>query len=137
MRKLITLATIASLLAGGPLLAAGMSKEDYQAARKRLAAEAEAERQKCGVRYGTALDYCVAKARGDERVARAELEAAYKPSPKTDYDAAIARANRDEAVTKAECEEKPRDLRKACVKDAKAAAERARAEARAARKQPA
>ncbi len=136
MRKLITLATIATLLGGGTALAAGMSKEDYKAARKRVAAEAEAERKKCGVRYGTALDFCVAKARGDEKVARAELEATYKPSPKTNYDAAIARANRDEAVAKAECEEKPRDMRKACVKDAKAAAERARVDAQAARKLP-
>jgi hypothetical protein len=43
-------------------------------------------------------------------------------------------ATATEAIAKEECDEKARDMRKACVKEAKAALERARAEALSVRK---
>jgi len=113
-------------------MGAGMSKQEYQAAKERIAAEYQVERQKCGPRYGNALDLCVAHAHGVRDVAKAELEAAYKPGPRTNYDAAIARAQSTYAVAKQECDQKRDPEKKACRKDAKGALERAMAEAKAA-----
>jgi hypothetical protein len=129
MRKLTVVTLALALAASGTSLAASMSKDEYKAARTRIAAEAQAEREKCGSRHANAADICVARARGALKVARAELEATYKPSPKTNYAAAMARAEATEAVALEECDDKASDMRKACVKDAKAATVRAKAEA--------
>ena len=132
MRNTPGIAMAMLAFACGPAVGAGMSKQDYEAAKERIAAEYQVERQKCGPRYGNALDLCVAHAHAVRDVAKAELEAAYKPSPRTNYNAAIARAESTYTVAKEECDQK-RDLeKKACRKDAKGALERARAEAKAA-----
>jgi hypothetical protein len=109
---------------------AGMSKQDYQAAKKQIAAEYQAQREKCGVRHGNDLDSCVARAHGTRDVAKAELEAEYRPSPRANYDAAIARARAAYIVAKEECDDRPRAQRKGCMKDAKDSLERARTEAK-------
>jgi hypothetical protein len=116
----------------GPALGAGMSKQEYQAAKKRIAVEYQAERQKCGPRHGNALDLCMARVHGERDVAKAELEAAYRPSPRTDYDAAIARSKAAYAVDKEKCDEQRGAVRKACIDEAKAASERSKAAAKAA-----
>lgn len=128
MRKPMGIAMVVAFTTFGAM-AAPLTKEEYKAGRARIAAEAQAERQKCGSRYGNAANMCIAHARGDQRVARAELEAAYKPTPRKNYDAAIARARAAEAIAREECDQKAREMRKACVKDAKAATARARTEA--------
>lgn len=138
MRKLFVLSravTAMAALAFACAAAAGasMSREDYRAAKKRIAAEYQAERQKCGARHGNALDLCIARAHGVRDVAKAELEAAYKPSPRTDYDAAIARAGAAYSVAKEKCDDQRGAEKKACMKDAKDALARARAEAKSRR----
>lgn len=124
----ITLAMLALTCAD----AAELTKQDYNAARKRIAAEYQAEREKCGSRYGNAADMCIARAHGARDVAKAELQAEYKPSPRTNYDAAIARSKAAYANAKEECDEQRGVAKKACMKDAKSALESSRAEARAA-----
>jgi hypothetical protein len=133
MRITTGIAITVLAFACGPAMGAAMSKQDYQAAKKRIAAEYQTERQKCGVRYGNALDECVARAHAVRDVAKAELEAEYKPGPRTYYDAAIARAKAAYSVAKEVCDEKRGPEKKACMKDAKAAQERAIAEAKAIR----
>ena len=132
MRNTAAIAMAVLALACGPAVGAGMSKQDYQAAKKRLAEEYLAERQKCGGRYGNALDLCVARAHAVRDVAKAELEATYKPSPRNYYDAAIARAKSAYTLAKEECDGKRGAEKKVCLKDAKDALERARAEAKTA-----
>ncbi len=119
MRKRLCIAMIVALAAFGAA-AAPLSRDDYKAERKRLDTEAQAERKKCGPFYGERLDLCVARVKGEARVARAELEAAYKPSPRAFYNAALARARATEAFEIEECQEKPRGLRPDCVREAKA-----------------
>ena len=115
-------------------VAAGIPRAEYKASRARIVAEYEADRQKCGAHLGHATELCVIRARGARKVAEAELEAAYKPGPRTHYDAAIARAEAGYAVAQKECQDQKGDARKACAKDAKAARVAARAAAAAARK---
>ena len=114
----------------GSALAAGMTKEDYKAAKERVAAEYQAERQKCGARHGNAADLCIAHAHGARDVAKAELEAAYKPSPRTNFVAAIARARSAYVIAKEECDFQTGRARKACVNDADASLDEAKAEAK-------
>src|ERR1700682_495979 len=98
MRNTPGIAIVMLAFACGPALGASMSKQDYQAAKKRIAAEYQTERQKCGARYGNALDECVARAHGMRDGAKAELQAPYRPSSRTNYEAAIARAKSAYAI---------------------------------------
>ena len=123
-------ALAALAFAFGSASAAVMTKEEYKAAKGPIAAAYLAERQKCGARYGNAVDLCVARAHGARDVAKAELEAAYKPSPRANYVAAIARARSTYAIAKQECDGQSGPAKKACMKDAKAALDDAKAEAK-------
>jgi hypothetical protein len=134
MRSLSGIATALAVFTCTAVVAAGMTRDEYKAARARIAAEYEADRQQCGAHLGHAAELCVTRARGAKQVAQAELEATYKPSPRTNYDAAIARAKSTYAIAKKECEDQKGDAREGCEKDARAAQERARAAATAARK---
>lgn len=133
MRRIPGIATILAVVTCAAAAAADMTKNEYQASRARIAAEYQAHRQKCGAHVGNPAQLCLARARGAQAVARAELEAAYKPGPRTHYDAAIARAQAAYAIAKQECDNSEGDARKNCMKDARAARERAKAEAIAAR----
>src|SRR4051794_21576570 len=116
MRKALGIAIAGLALACGAATAAEMTRADYRAAKKGIEAAYETERQKCGAHYGTGLKICVAHAHGDRDVAKAELEAKYQPSARTDYDAAIARASAAYANAKAECGEQQPLARKSCLK---------------------
>jgi hypothetical protein len=130
MRNTMGIALAVIAFACGPALGAGMSKQEYRDGKKRITAEYLAERQKCGAGYGRAYELCVAHAHGLRDVAKAELEAAYKPTPRNYYDAAIARAKSAYAIAKQECDGKRRDEEKACKAQAKVAYDRARADAK-------
>jgi hypothetical protein len=134
MRSIIGIAAAVAVVTCGGATAAVMTKEEYKAGKAQVAAQYVADRQKCGAHLGNAAELCVARARGEQKVAKAELEAAYKPSPKTQYDAAIARAQVAYEAAKKECGSKDGVMRKGCLKDAKAAENQARAAASAARK---
>ena len=134
MRNMLGIPTAVAVLTSGAAAAAGMTKEEYRAGKARVLAEYQADRQKCGPGLGNPADVCIARARGAQQVARAELEAAYKPSPKSNYEAAIARAQAAYSIAKQECDFKVGEERKGCVKQARTARERAQAEAMAARK---
>jgi hypothetical protein len=133
MRNTFGTAVAMLVFAWGCAAAADMTKEDYKAAGKRIAAQYQAERETCGARYGNAVDICVARAHGVRDVAKAELEAAYKPGSRTNYDAAIARAKAAYALAKQECDDQKGVAKKACMKDAQAALARANADAKSAR----
>ena len=135
MRKALGFVIAGLALACGAATAAQMTRAEYKAAKKDIEAAYEAERQKCAVRYGTGAKICIAHAHGDRDVAKAELEAKYKPSPRTDYDAAIARAKANYANAKAECGERQPVARKACITEARNSLAAAKAEAVAARKE--
>lgn len=70
------------------------------------------------------------KKKGKEKVARAELEASYKPSDKTRHAVGIAKAEADYAVAMEKCDDKAGNDKKLCVKEAKAAEANAKANAK-------
>jgi hypothetical protein len=134
MRKMLGIATAVTVYTCGAPAAAAMTNDEYKAGKVRITAEYQADRQKCGAGYGNAIELCIARARGAQKVAKAELEAAHKPSPRSNYDAAIARANVAYRIAKEECDDKKGAPRQGCEKDAKAEHERATATAKTAMK---
>jgi hypothetical protein len=129
MRNILGIATAVAILTCGAAAAAPMTKEEYKANKARIAAEYTVDRQKCGSRHGNAADLCIARAHGARDASKAELAAAYKPSPRANYDAAIARAKAAYAIAKEECDNKKGEPRKVCQSEAKAAQQRAKTEA--------
>lgn len=127
--NVIALAVSLAFSAGA--MAQGISKSDYQAGKGRIAAEYKSARAACASLSGNTSDICVAEASGAEKVALADLEAGYKPSPKTRYQARAASAEADLAVAKERCDDMAGNAKDVCVKEANAAATAAKADARA------
>lgn len=102
-------------------MAASMSKHQYKSHEKNIEAEYKAAKAGCDSLAGNAKDICVAEAKGKKSVAKAELEANYKPSVKTRYDARVAAADADYSVAIEKCDDKAGNDKDVCVKEAKAA----------------
>jgi hypothetical protein len=119
--RLIAVALAACMGAGGLALAGGTTAKDaYKSSRERIAAQAKAERKACERLQGNAHDLCDAQAKGREQVARAQLEAKFKPSPETEKLAKNARADAAYQVAKVRCEAGPRgSARERCLEVAK------------------
>ena len=112
-------------------MAEGISKSDYNAGKARIAAEYKSAKAGCASLSGNPNDICVAEANGKEKIARAELAASYKPTPKTRYEARLAKAEADYAVAKERCDDKAGNAKDVCVKEAQAAQTAAKADAKA------
>jgi len=112
-------------------MAASMTEEQYKAGRDAIAAEAKGEKAACGSFAGNARDICKAEADGREKVARAELEAGYKPSVDANYKLYVARAEAAYAVAKEKCDDKSGNVKNVCVKEAKADRVAAKTDAKA------
>lgn len=130
MRGTLPIVSTLVILAGSAAAAADMAPGDYKAARARIAADYQADRQKCGARHGNAADLCIARAHGAQAVAKAELEALHEPSPRANYKAALARAKAAYANAREECDDRDGAARKTCVRAAAAKRDHARAEAK-------
>jgi osmotically-inducible protein OsmY len=129
-------AAIALAFSAGAMAAPGMSKDDYQADKGRIAAEYKSAKAACATLTANAKDVCVAEAKGKEKVAKADLEARYKPGDKTSRAVKTANAEADYAVAKEKCDDKAGNDKKACIKEAKAVEVRAKADAKADAKAP-
>lgn len=117
--KVIALAI--GLAFSGGALAEGMSKDSYKAGKERIEAEYKAARSACTSLSGNANDICVAEAKGGEKIAKAELDASYKPTSKSHYQARVAKAEADYAVARERCDDLAGNTKDVCVKEAKAA----------------
>jgi hypothetical protein len=128
-----TLAAAAlGLVCAGPLFAAeSMSKDQVKTEKERIASDAKAARDKCKDLKGNAKDVCMAEAKGQEKLAKAELEAKQKDTPKARYDVAVAKADVAYNVAKEKCEDMKGKDEKACKKDAKTAQDEAKKQAKA------
>ncbi|NTV95189.1 MAG: hypothetical protein HGA75_07190 [Thiobacillus sp.] len=112
-------------------MAEGISKVDYQAGKDKIAADYKVAKSSCGSLSGNTKDICVAEAKGNEKVAKADLAASYQPSTKTRYEALVAKAEAAYAVAKERCDDQAGNAKDVCVKEAKAAKTTALADAKA------
>lgn len=134
MNKLITTAIAAAItlaFSAGALAAQSMSKGEYKAGLDKITAEYKSAKAACDPLSANAKDVCMAEAKGKQKVAKAEFEASNKPSDKTRTAVGIAKAEADYSVAKERCDDKAGEDKKVCVKEAKAAQTRAKADANA------
>jgi hypothetical protein len=132
-----------SLLAGAGIAFAGvasaadnngtMSRDMYKADKGKIEAQYKVDKDHCSSMKGNAEDICKAEAKGKEKVAKAELEANYKNTPKSRYDARVAQADADYDVAKEKCDDMSGNQQDVCVKEAKAAHTKAKSDAKVAR----
>jgi hypothetical protein len=108
-----------------------MTKTEYKASKDKITTEYKAGKSACSVLSANANDICVADAKGKEKIAKAELEASYKPSTKNSYDVSVAKAEAVYTVAKEKCDDMSGNTKDVCVKEAKAAETTAKADAKA------
>jgi len=108
-----------------------ISDNNYLIAKQQIELDVRMAKSSCAAFSGNAKDICIAKAKGKEMVAEAELEASYKPTPKAHYLASAAKADADFAVANERCNDLSSKVRDVCRKTAKAAEISAKADAKA------
>ncbi len=125
------IALAVSLAFSAGAMAQGLSKSDYEAVREGIASKYKLAKAECASLSGNPSDICMAGARGDEKVALAELEAGYKPTPETRYQERVARAEADYELAKERCDDRAGNTKDVCMKEAESAETAARADATA------
>jgi hypothetical protein len=134
MTKLITglLATaLAAFFAGSVQAAAATTKTEYDAAKERADAAYKVDKEKCDSLAGNAKDVCEAEAKAQKMRSEADAKAAYKNTRSARYDQQIADAEADYLVAKEKCDDLGGNSKDVCVKEAKAALTKAKADAKA------
>lgn len=116
--------------------ATGMPDAEYKQSKDRIAADYKQWKAQCDSLQKNAKDVCMAEAKGKEKIARAELEVAYKPTDKNRRDAVNAKADAEYDVAKEKCDDMSGNSKDACQKQAKAQHVAAKADGRAASPAP-
>lgn len=127
------IAAAASLMFSATAFSETMSKDAYKAAENQIEATYKSEKALCEPLSGNAEDVCVAQAKAKEKTAKADLEARYDPTEKNHYKARIAKAEADYDVAKEKCDDLSGNEKDVCVKEAKAAETKAKADAEVAK----
>lgn len=127
--RITAIATAISLAFSVGAMAEEMSKGQYEANQENIEAIYDAARASCDSSSGNANDICMADAKGRERVALAELEAAYRPTDKTRYNVRVAKANANYAVAEEKCDDTAGNIKDVCLEEANAAETAAKADA--------
>jgi hypothetical protein len=132
-RAQVCVLAAAALLAGSAA-AAVVTKDEYRATKERIGTEYKAAKAKCDALSGQPKNLCGAEAKAAEKRAKARAEADYENTPKAREKAVIADAEATYMVAKEQCATKTGNEKDVCVKAAKAAETKVKADAKAARK---
>ncbi len=125
------IAIAVSLTFSAGVMAQNVSKDDYMAVKDKIAADYKLAKASCDSLSGNPNDICMAGAKGNEKVALAELEAGYKPTSETRYQARVARADAEYALAKERCDDRAGNTKDVCMQEAKSAETAAMADAKA------
>ncbi len=123
------LALALAVLAG--TASANLTKPVYSQAKDEVKAMFKAERDKCDSMSGNAKDVCQERAKGQEKVALANLEYQYTGKEKDRNDYLEARYEATYKVAKEMCDDKSGNAKDVCVAEAKAQHDKAKAELKA------
>ena len=129
--KLNAIALAVSLVFSAGAMAQTLSEGDYKAGKDKISAEYKLAKTNCSPLSGNARDICKAEAKGRNKVALADLELRYEPNSENHYKASVAKAEAVYAVAIERCDDKAGNAKDVCVKEAKAAAISAKADAKA------
>lgn len=119
-------------LAGGAH-ASNFSKEAYNGAKADIKSQYKAERDKCDSMSGNAKDVCVEEAKGREAVALAQLEYNYTGKASDERKLAERRYEAAYEVAKEKCDDLSGDAKDVCVREAKSARDKAKADVKLAK----
>lgn len=131
MRKLSVIGIAIGLAFSAGAMAQSMSKDQYQSDKDGINASYKSAIAACGSFSGNAKDICKAEASGKQSIAKADLDARYKPSVDATYKVRVAQADADYSVAKERCDDKAGNKKDVCVKEAKANSVAAKADAKA------
>jgi hypothetical protein len=106
-------------------------QEQYKSGKERIAADYKSAVSACDSLAGNAKDICKAEASGDDKVAKAQLDAKYEPSAESSFKLRVAQADARLSVAKERCDDKAGNVKDVCLKEAKAAEVTAKADAKA------
>lgn len=112
-------------------MAQNVSKDNYLSVKDKIAADYKLAKASCDSLSGNPNDICMAGAKGNEKIALAELEAGYKSSPETRYQARVTRAEADYGIAKERCDDRAGNTKDVCMKEAMSAETAAKADAKA------
>lgn len=113
-----------------PKSPAPLSKDGYTMATKEADAQYKADKDVCASLSGNAKDICGAEAKGKERVAKADAEAAYKNTAKNRESARVAHAQAKYDVAAEKCDDLAGNAKDVCIKEAKADLVKGKADAK-------
>jgi len=127
----LALALATGVAFGLPGVAAAqmMSKDAHDATYKSADAQYKSEKDACGKMSGNAKDICMEEAKGKQKIAKADADAAFESTPKKREAARLARADTAYAVAKEKCDDLAGNPKDVCVKEAKAAYVKAKGDA--------
>ena len=128
--KTSALAALLAFVFAGTATAA-MDRAAVKTEKDRIADQYKSAKAACKDMKANAKDICMAEAKGAEKIARADLEARDKGTPKAQYNLRVAKADADYKVSKEKCDDLKGNPKDVCVKDAKAAHTTAKANAKA------
>jgi len=129
-KLLVALFAAAGLCVAGAGNAAMTDKSAHDTAYKNAESQYKMDKAQCDTMSGNAKDVCQEEAKGKEKVAKAEADAAYKNTPKAREAARNARADAAYNVAKEKCDDLSGNQKDVCVKEAKAAHVKAKADAK-------
>ena len=127
----------AAALAGAFALAfagtagAAMDRGEVKAEKNRISDQYKSAKAACKGMKSNAKDVCMAEAEGAQKIAKADLDAREKGTPKAQYNLRVAKADAGYKVAKEKCDDLKGNPKDVCVKDAKAAHTSAKANAKA------
>ena len=130
MISLFVAAGIAFAGAASGAASTGISHDDYKARVDQATTQYKADKEQCKALSGNAKDVCMEGAKGKEKIAKADAEAAYENTDSARYDARVARVVADYVVAKEKCDELDGNAKDVCVKEAKAAEAKGKADAK-------
>jgi hypothetical protein len=107
-----------------------MSKDAYTQARTDADAQYRVDRDACSSLSGNAKDICVARVKGKDTAAKADAAAAYENTPKARERAHVAHAQANYDVAVEKCDDLAGNRKDVCVKEAKAALVKGKADAK-------
>lgn len=132
MKQTLIYLTVALCFGFAGSAGAAVSKID-KAQKDRIEADYKAAKDHCKDLKGNAKDICKVEAKGNYKVAKAELEAQAEPSPSHDARVKTEKAEAAYQLAKEKCDDLNGNAKDVCRKDAKAAFVKANGDAKVAK----
>lgn len=107
------------------------SRSDYQAREQVIEVRYRAAHRACASLAGHGQDVCLADAEAEDRIARSDLQAHYRPSARARHHALVVAADSRHAVARVRCEDRKGVAKTSCVTAATARQSADRDQARA------